>query len=212
MLKAIKEQILDRYNLTCDQLLILELLFFKEYIECENYIPKLAQNYEIIMQNLFRRDFIKLYDENIVGMKHVRNLCVSLKGENVMKALREFKWEEKGEEFYISVETYFNEFWDTFPSSDRWNKYNATRALKSDKNGCNKKYTKLILEEGYKHEDIMKALQFQIQLFKKNSTILENKMKFFQNSSTWLQQKTFLEYLELMKAEQIENEPKDLIL
>ena len=58
----------------------------------------------------------------------------------------------------------------------------------------------------------MTALEYQKNLFKKNSTMIENKMKFFQNSATWLNQKTFLEYLELSKEEQIENNEKGLTL
>ena len=211
MLKTIKQQILDKFNISVDQLLLLELLFFKEYTEIEHYIPRLAQTYDIMVQNLFRRDFIKLYDENITGMKNVRNLCVSLKGENVIKALRDIKW-ESNQEIIITTESCFNEFWDAFPSSDKWASFPLTRALKADKNGCNKRYSKLLVEEGYKHEDVMTALEYQKNLFKKNSTMIENKMKFFQNSATWLNQKTFLEYLELSKEEQIENNEKGLTL
>jgi hypothetical protein len=195
-----------------DQLLIIELLFFKEYIELESYITRLVQNYDVIMQNLFRRDFIKLYNTNISGYKHVRNIYLSLKGENVIKTLRDVKFEEGDGEIIITVETYFNEFWDTFPASDKNPPFPPTRSLKADKNGCNKKYVKLLMEEGYKHEEIIEALKFQIALFKKNSTMVENKMKYFQNSSTWLNQKTFLEYQELAKSENIENESRGLIL
>lgn len=211
MLKKIKEEVLDKFNLVADQLLIIELLFFKEYSDLDTYIPRLASNYDILMQNLLRRDFIKYYNDNLASYRNVRNISLTLKGENVLKALRDIT-PDNDSKVVITVETYFNEFWDKFPSSDKWNNFPSTRALKSDKNGCNKRYNKLLLEEGYNHTDIIKALDFQIRMFKKNSTVVENKLKFFQNSSTWLNQKTFLEYLELMKEESIEDEPKGLIL
>lgn len=212
MFKKIKEEILDVFNIDANQALILEMIFFKEYVDLNVYIPKLANHYQIIMQNLFRRDFIKYYEEELVGFRNVRNLCLTLKGENVIKALSEIKFDkEKEEKIVITVEIYFNEFWDTFPASDKWGPFKPTRSFKADKNGCNKKYTKLLLEEGYKHEDVIKALKYQINLFQKDSTAIENKMKFFQNTSTWLNQKTFVGYLELSNSE-IEDTSSGLIL
>jgi len=212
LLKKIKDQILDKYNISADQLLIIELLFFKEYSDLEIYIQRVNINYEVIMQNLFRRDFIKYYNDDCPGFKEVRNLYLTLKGENVIKALRDVNLQDDESPVVITVETYFNEFWDTFPISDKWGKFPATRSLRSDKSGCNKKYVKLLLEEGYKHEDIIKALKYQVSLFKKNTTLVDNKMKFFQNSSTWLNQKTFTSYLELMNDNIEDDEPKGLIL
>ena len=192
-----------------DQLLILELLFFKEYIELEEYIPRLAQNYEIIMQNLLRRDILYFYNSDVASAKNIRNIAVSLKGENIIKEFSQMKFEPQ-EKIIITIEAYFEEFWALFPSSDKWAKYSATRALKADKDGCRKKYFKLL--EEYKHEEIMEALKFQIEMFRSTSTIAENKLKFFQNSSTWLNQKTFLEYAELSKQEKVDNNEKGLIL
>lgn len=83
----------------------------------------------------------------------------------------------------------FEEFWELYPGTDKHSIYPKTRALKSNRKGCEEKYKKLI-EEGVKHEDIIKALRYEIEERKKTSG-KDNKLSFMKNSSTWLNQREF---------------------
>lgn len=97
----------------------------------------------------------------------------------------------------------FDEFWMLFPSSDEHGVYKKTRVLKAAKDGCRKKYNSLIVE-GYKHEDIIRALRYEIK-FRKDSSNNGNKMTYMKNSLTWLNQKEFEVILETMSDDEEDN-------
>lgn len=205
ILKVIKTYILDKFTITADQLLLIELVTTKDYIGLDSLIDTLKGQYDVLMQNLYRRNFIDFKEiENPVNYKKVENIFITTKGEEVIAHIKDvLEGLTKNQQIpIVSVEANFDEFWTLFPSSDKWGNFSATRSLKSDKENCRKKYKKLINEEGYKHEDIIKALSYQIALFKKNSTVIDNKMKFFQNSLTWINQRTFIQYLEILSDDE----------
>lgn len=202
LFKEIKSKIVDKYKITPDQLMIIELLILKEYLELEQYYETLKGGYVLAIQNLFRRNYIDLYDINNQNFFDVRNMFLSDKGEKIIEILSGIKIDKQIK--IVSSEKDFEEFWNTFPSTDKWENFSATRSLRQDKEGTRKKYNKLI-SEGVNPTDILDGLKYQIQLFKRNSTLTDNKLTYFQASSTWLHQKTYGEYLNLSKEDSIED-------
>lgn len=83
----------------------------------------------------------------------------------------------------------FQEFWDTFPTTDKHGMWLKTRSLKSDKSNSEKKYKEAI-RGGVTHEEIMRALKWEISDRRKNS-MTNNKMSYMKASSSWLNQKEY---------------------
>lgn len=118
-----------------------------------------------------------------------------VKGKELIEQLVNFK--EKSKWTRKPVKTPFEEFWETFPTSDSHGVFTKTRNLKSNKSGCKKKYEQY-LNKGIKHEDIIKALKYEINE-KKEKSIRDNKLSYLKNSYTWLNQKEFEIILESME-------------
>lgn len=104
--------------------------------------------------------------------------------------------------------TEFDKWWSIFPSNDRFKikgrSFGPTRTFKAKKEDCRLRFNKMILDGEFTAQQIIDATEYDINLkkelsFKKNS----NQLKFLQNSSTYLYQKTFSGFVELGKAKQI---------
>lgn len=120
--------------------------------------------------------------------------------------LKRKKKEEKDDEF--------EQWWKAFPGTDTFEfkgrKFKGTRALRVKKDDCKAKIAKIINEGEYTISELVQALKLEIQQKAENSIKTgQNKMSFFQNSLTYLNQRTFEPYLELIKAgHKVEEESK----
>ena len=101
----------------------------------------------------------------------------------------------------------FEEFWLIFPNSDEHGIFKKTRILKAGKDNCKRKYIDY-LNQGIKHEDIIKALKYEIKL-RRDVNNGQNKMTYMKNSLTWLNQREFDIILETMDEEQNDNSSDD---
>lgn len=204
ILKVFLEGILDKYTITADQIVMMEAIFQKEtdFLEKLFHIEKQRK---LLLQNLVRRGYLELYDEEL-GFEFHHNIYVTDKGEDVILTLKERFEEFKKEEIVFNktdFETHFQEFWDTFPSSDKVLHYPRTRVLRTEQDKCRKMYKKLL--EEYTHEDIMKALNYEINMRTSNSTGKSfSDLKYMKASVTWLNNKEFLSILEIMKEDGVE--------
>jgi len=150
-----------------------------------------------------------LYDDEL-GTDLIHNLFITEKGEEVIASTNTFyediKSTELSDETLTTFDTQFNEFWNTFPTSDKYLGYPRTRILRNDKEHC-KKYYKKALEEA-KHEDIIKSLIYEIKM-RENNSQNNNKssfsdFKFMKAAPTWLHQKEYNIYIQLMNDDVIE--------
>lgn len=101
----------------------------------------------------------------------------------------------------------FEEFWKLFPSSDEHGIYRRTRILKANKEGCKKKYSQYI-QEGVLHDDIIKALKYDVKL-RRDGNNKQNNMMYMKNSLTWLNSKEFEVLLENIDDNQDNNSSED---
>lgn len=207
ILKILLQTVIEKHTITADQVLILEGIYQKEYSFLEEFL-KIEKQRSLLLQNLLRRGYLGLYEEDI-GYEILYNLYVTDKGEEVITTLKEeFENFKKLEVDFkpTSFEEKFQEFWDLFPSSDKYMHFPRSRVLKTELDKCKKMYRKLL--EDYKHENIMKALNYEINMREHNSTSGLNKQfsdfKFMKASSTWLNNKEFLALEEIMKDDDIE--------
>ena len=101
----------------------------------------------------------------------------------------------------------FEEFWLLFPNSDENGIYRKTRILKAGKDNCRRKYIEY-LNSGIEHEDIIKALKYDVKL-RRDINNKQNNMMYMKNSLTWLNQKEFEIILETMIEDNNSNSSDD---
>lgn len=90
----------------------------------------------------------------------------------------------------------FNVFWKTFPSTDGFGNFPATRTIRTGKKDSFREWLKL-LKEGYTASQIVNALQREIEARKSSSTFKGgNNLKFIKSPINYLKNKCFLDYEE----------------
>lgn len=204
ILKVFLEDILDKYKITADQIVIIETIFQKDMIFLEKFMS-IEKQRKLLLQNLVRRGFLGLYDDDI-GYELYHNIHTTDKAEDVILTLKDRFEEFKKEEIKFSktnFESQFQEFWEVFPTSDKIMHFPRTRVLRTELDKCKKLYRKLL--EEYTHDDIMKALNYEVNMRTNNSTGKSfSDFKYMKASPTWLNNKEFLSILEMMKEDGVE--------
>jgi len=95
-------------------------------------------------------------------------------------------------------------FWKAFPSTDTFEhkgrKFAGSRALKTDKDNCRIKLEAIINEGEYTLDQIIKAVEYDVMQKKEQSVKTgQNKLTYIQNSLTYLRQRSFEPFIELIK-------------
>jgi len=99
----------------------------------------------------------------------------------------------------------FSLWWSNFPPTNTFNykgkSFKGDRALRVKKSDCKAKLEKILNEGEYKIEELIEALKLEINQ-KAESSIKtnSNKLTFFQNSFTYLNQGTYEAYVELVRS------------
>lgn len=101
-------------------------------------------------------------------------------------------------------ETCFADWWKAYPGTDNFvykgKTFSGSRSLRQKKEECKIKFNK-ILEEGiYTCEELIAALQYEV-MQKKEASVKAgtNRMMYMQNSLTYLNQRTFESFIELIR-------------
>ena len=99
--------------------------------------------------------------------------------------------------------TDFEEWWKTYPGTDSFEYkgkiFKGTRAIRKGKDECRLKFDKIILEGDYKAAQLISALNYELMQKKESSVSTNsNRMTFMQNSVTYLNQRAFEAYIELI--------------
>ena len=108
----------------------------------------------------------------------------------------------------------FEEWWKTYPGTDSFEykgrKFTGTRAIRKAKDECRLKFDKILLEGEYTATQLIEALNYEIKQKKESSFASgSNRMTFMQNSVTYLNQRAFEPYIELINnGEQIKESPE----
>ena len=109
----------------------------------------------------------------------------------------------------------FERWWKAYPGTDTFTykgkSFSGTRSMRVKKDDCKLKFTKILNEGEYTADEMIAALQLEVEQKKDNSVKAgENKLKYMQNSLTYLNQRTFEPYIELIK-EGVNNTPSPSI-
>lgn len=169
------------HGIDLNHLFILECL--NEGTDIEKHVN--SSKLKAWKQNLYRKSLITPQGE------------VSETGKELLKALREAKPVSSA---IISVKKKMDEgfdlWWRIYPTTDMFDykgkHFDGSRGLRVRKEECRVKFNAILLEGEFKVEDMIRCLELEVimkkeQSFKEN----DNKMKYMQNSLTYLNQRTF---------------------
>jgi hypothetical protein len=98
----------------------------------------------------------------------------------------------------------FEEWYKTFPGTDTFTHkgktFSGSRTLRQNPADCRIKFDKILLEGEYTATELIEALKFDV-LQKKEASVKENtnKLKYMQGSLTYLTQKSYAAYIELIR-------------
>jgi hypothetical protein len=110
--------------------------------------------------------------------------------------------------------TEFEEWWKVYPGTDTFThngkKFSGNRGLRQNKDECRIKFNKILLEGEYTAKDLIDALLFDVNQKKENSVKTStNKLSYMQNSLTYLNQRSYEPFIELIKeGNTVEEAPK----
>lgn len=159
--------------------------------------PKL----EILAQGIYRKGLIS--GEN----------KITLTGKNVLKFLKEEAPKDKIIKKKLASED-FQRWWKAFPGTDTFKhkdkSFAGSRSLRRDVENCRLKFNAILSEGEYTADDLIAAVEFDVLQKKENSYKAgENKLKYMQNSLTYLTQRSFEPFIELVKQGiTVEEKPK----
>lgn len=161
-----------------------------------------SEDFETFMK-LEGKGLIRMIDTNGVLSMNLREKGVEIINQFISNTTTEINQLIPVKTDNTKQNSKFEEFWELFPSSDSHGVFKRTRLLKASKTACEKKY-KSFLIEGISHDDIMKALKYEIN-FRKSTSIKDNKLTFMKNSLTWLNQKEFEVILESIDEDDLDD-------
>jgi hypothetical protein len=143
-----------------------------------------------VYQSLIRKGLITQNDDKLTTLG--KDLISFVETKETVKIIRR-----------KPATTDFEEWWKTFPGTDTFTykgkTFTGTRAIRKGKDECRLKFDKIILEGEYTAAQLIAALNFEI-LQKKESSVStnSNRITFMQNSVTYLNQRAFEAYIELI--------------
>lgn len=156
-------------------------------------LPEIDSKTEVWKSTLARKGYI--YENNEVTAEG-KLLILTIKANTSFSAIKKARQAVAYSEF--------DRWWSIYPSSDIFEhkgvRFNGSRVLRMKKEDCRKKFLEIVAEGEYSAQDLIRSLEFDVMM-KKEASLRdkENKLKWFQNSLTYLNQGTFEGMVELSK-------------
>lgn len=146
---------------------------------------------EIILQGIQRKGLVTPQNK------------ITLMGNNLINFLKEEAPEEKLVKLKTNADD-FERWWKAYPGTDTFThngvKFDGTRAFRAKKDECQVKFNSILNEGDYTVDDMVAAIEFDVLQKKENSFKTKtNRLTFLQNTLTYLNQRTFEPFIELIK-------------
>ena len=175
----------------------LDIIYLLKLIDSEYDVIPLYENsmrLSAIYQSLIRKGLIAKDEHQLT---------------TVGKDLLAFVGEDKSNNKFVKRKpkaTAFEEWWKLYPGTDTFTykgkSFKGTRALRKDKQACKIKFNTILMEGDYTSDQLIKALDFEImQKVTMSYTTGSNRITYQQNSLTYLNQRTYEAYVELIEQE-----------
>ena len=140
---------------------------------------------------------------------------LTMSGQNIMKFLeRKIEPDAKLKKKISIDEDEFERFWRAYPGTDTFThkgkSFSGSRSLRRSKDECKVQLFKILDEGTVTLDEIIAALEYEVLQKKENSVKSgTNRVTFMQNTLTWLNQRSFEPFLELIKeGHTVEEAPK----
>lgn len=170
----------------------LDMIYMLKLVDDGFDIQSLRDNakIDILCQSLIRKGLI------------TDTYKITLIGKSILGFL-----DEEGESPKIKKRpktTDFDDWWKTYPGTDTFTykgqSFTGSRSIRVKKEDCKTKFDAILAEGEYTSKDMIAALEFEITQKKENSIKTKsNRMTFMQNSLTYLNQRTFEPFIELIR-------------
>lgn len=170
---------------------IVFLLKLAEEGECLESLCKESPKLEALYQGIYRKGLITVEDKLTLTGKAVLEFLSTT--EETTTLVRKKKTDDE-----------FDLWWKAYPGTDTFKhagkSFTGTRSLRNKKDECKIKLHKILDEGEYTIKELIEALEFEVNQ-KVNNSIKTgvNKMSFMQNSLTYLNQRTFEPFIELIR-------------
>ena len=145
-----------------------------------------------LLSGLIRKGLISEHDEKITTVgKELLTFIDSKEEKKIVKQK--------------PATTEFNDWWLSYPGTDTFTHKGKTfagsRTLRQNRDECRLKYDKILLEGEYTSSQLVEALKFDV-LQKKEASLKENtnKLTYMQNSFTYLNQRSYEPFIELINS------------
>jgi hypothetical protein len=98
----------------------------------------------------------------------------------------------------------FDKWWGVYPGTDTFTyksqSFTGTRSMRTKKEECKVKFNSILAEGDYTANELLVALEYEILQKKENSIKTKtNRLTFMQNSLTYLNQRSFESFIELIR-------------
>lgn len=180
---------LQNASLTLDHLYL--LLQVEDGVDVQSLCNE-SLKMRALYQGIYRKGLITdAGDLSLTGKEMIKWCCTAEAPETKSK-----KKAKANDEFEL--------WWKAYPGTDTFKyegkSFSGTRSLRQKKDDCKAKFTKILEEGEYTAKEMVEALEYEV-LQKKENSIKDktNKLKFMQNSLTYLNQRTFEPFIELIR-------------
>jgi hypothetical protein len=171
----------------------LDVVFLLKLIE-ENYDVRALRDdnikIEALYQTLVRKGLITEKGLTLTGKELLKFVNIKEPTVRIQKK--------------VDITSEFEEWWKAFPGTDNFThkgkKFSGDRTLRKTKEDCQLKFDKILEEGEYTAKDLIDSLNLDVLQKKENSVKTgTNKLTYMQNSLTYLNQRSFEPFIELLK-------------
>jgi len=171
----------------------LDVVFLLKLIE-ENYDVRALRDdnikIEALYQTLVRKGLITEKGLTLTGKELLKFINIKEPTVRIQKK--------------VDITSEFEEWWKAFPGTDNFThkgkKFSGDRTLRKTKEDCQLKFDKILEEGEYTAKDLIDSLNLDVLQKKENSVKTgANKLTYMQNSLTYLNQRSFEPFIDLLK-------------
>jgi hypothetical protein len=171
----------------------IDLLYMLKMIEMDIDVQDFSKDsakLQALYQSLIRKNLITTENKLTIDGKELMSFLSTSNNSKIVKRKPDI--------------TGFDDWWKTYPGTDTFEHKNksfiGSRTLRAGKDDCRIKIDKILSEGEYTIQDLIEALKFEILQKKENSVKTgNNKLTYMQNSLTYLNQRSYEPFIELIK-------------
>lgn len=173
----------------------LDMLFFLKMLDDGTDIKAISADnikFQTVCQTLHRKGLIS------------ESYKITLSGKNLLSFIKQKREAPIVKSDNLSTTVDFDSWWKAYPGTDTFTykdrSFSGSRSLRAGKDDCKLKLVSILSEGEYTLDEMIKALQFDVLQKKERSVETKiNKLTYMQNSLTYLNQRSYEPFIELIK-------------